>query len=206
MPGHQRPGVHSSSVPHSVSSAHYPLYLLGIATVCPSSGDVAQPASDHPGLFCLGWMPSFLGKCTDRVLNCARHTVCGSFSACEPGWTKKAICICASGAHVTYNLTPSRWSLGINEAPTAVQHVLALGRAGESHACLSCVSLGFFLAHTCNEVQDTDTAKASSRRDDIYIVIQFADLNIPLPCLDSPGQALISFFCGQHAIWKGEHK
>jgi len=56
------------------------------------------------------------------------------------------------------------------------------------------------LAHTCNEVQDADSAKASSRRDDIYIVIQFADLNIPLPCLDSPGQALISFFCGQHAI------
>lgn len=64
----------------------------------------------------------------------------------------------------------------------------------------------FFLAHTCNEVRDANTAKAARRIDDIYIVMQFADLNIPLPCLDSPGQVLISFFRGHHAIGKGEHK
>lgn len=45
-----------------------------------------------------------------------------------------------------------------------------------------------------------NAAKASRRIDDIYIVMQFADLNIPLPCLDSPGQVLISLFGGHPAI------
>lgn len=72
------------------------------------------------------------------------------------------------------------------------------GRGGKPRARLSsCKTSCFFLAHK-NKMQNP--AKASCGIDDIYIVMQFADLNIPLPCLDSPGQVLISLFGGHHAI------